>query len=88
MKLETNLHLIALFDLYQELLSKSQKDIMNDYLNFNLTASEIAQNRKTTRQAVNDAIEKASKKLEEYENKLHFAKRVEFYEEKLKERKK
>ena len=87
MKLEENIRLTQLYDLYQELLSQSQKDIMNDYLIFNLTTSEIAQNRKVSRQAVNDAIEKACKKLEQLEGKLHFAEKVAFYEEKLKGRK-
>ena len=87
MKLEENVRLSRLYDLYKNLLSQSQKEIMNDYLNFNLTTSEIAENRKTTRQAVNDAIEKASKKLESYENKLGFLERVDGYEKLLKRRK-
>ena len=87
MKLEENVRLSRLYDLYKNLLSQSQKDIMEDYLNFNLTTSEIAENRKTTRQAVNDAIEKASKKLEGYENKLGFLEKVDGYEKLLKRRK-
>ena len=87
MKLEENVRLARLYDLYKNLLSPSQREIMDAYLNFNLTTSEIAENRSTTRQAVNDAIEKAGRRLEEYENKLGFLERVDGYEKLLKRRK-
>ena len=91
MKLEENIMLSRLFDAYGALLSQSQQDIMNDYLLFNLTNSEIAENRKVSRQAVKDAVSKATKKLEEFENRLVFLKKVDIMEEeieKLKGRKK
>ena len=91
MKLEENIMLSRLFDAYGALLSQSQQDIMNDYLLFNLTNSEIAENRKVSRQAVKDAVSKATKKLEEFENRLGFLKKVDIMEEeseKLKGRKK
>lgn len=87
MKLEENVRLARLYDLYKNLLSPSQREIMDAYLNFNLTTSEIAENRSTTRQAVNDAIEKAGRRLEEYENKLGFLERVDGHEKLLKRRK-
>ena len=91
MKLEENIMLSRLFDAYGALLSQSQQDIMNDYLLFTLTNSEIAENRKVSRQAVKDAVSKATKKLEEFENRLGFLKKVDIMEEeieKLKGRKK
>ena len=91
MKLEENIMLSRLFDAYGALLSQSQQDIMNEYLLFNLTNSEIAENRKVSRQAVKDAVSKATKKLEEFENRLGFLKKVDIMEEeieKLKGRKK
>ena len=91
MKLEENIMLSRLFDAYGALLSQSQQDIMNDYLLFNLTNSEIAENRKVSRQAVKDAVSKATKKLEEFENRLGFLKKLDIMEEeieKLKGRKK
>ena len=91
MKLEENIMLSRLFDAYGALLSQSQQDIMNDYLLFNLTNSEIAENRGVTRQAVKDAVSKATKKLEEFENRLGFLKKLDIMEEeieKLKGRKK
>ncbi len=83
MKIEENVRLCRLFDLYSPLLSQSQQDIMNDYLLFNLTNSEIAENRKVSRQAVKDAITKATKKLEEYEKRLGFLKKVDIMEEEI-----
>ena len=91
MKLEENIMLSRLFDAYGALLSQSQQDIMNDYLLFNLTNSEIAENRGVSRQAVKDAVSKATKKLEEFENRLGFLKKLDIMEEeieKLKGRKK
>ena len=91
MKLEENLRLCRLLDLYSPLLSKIQQDVMNDYLLFNLTNSEIAKNREVSRQAVKDAVSKATKKLEDYEKKLGFLAKVDIMEEeiiKLKGRKK
>ncbi len=83
MKIEENLLLSRLFDAYGELLSQSQKDIMNDFLFFNLTNSEIAENRNVSRQAVKDAIDKASKKLAEYEDKLHFLAKIDALERQI-----
>lgn len=91
MKIEENIRLCRLFDLYGSLLSEAQQDIINDYLLFNLTNSEIAQNRGVSRQAVKDAITKGSKKLEEFETKLGFLQKMIAYEsqiENLKGRKK
>ncbi len=83
MKIEENVRLCRLFDLYSPLLSQSQQDIMNDYLLFNLTNSEIAENRAVSRQAVKDAISKGSKKLEEFETKLGFLQKTNAYESEI-----
>ena len=56
--------------LYQNLLSDTQKEILDDYYSYNLSISEIAQNRDITRAAVEDAIKKGKKKLEEFEEKI------------------
>ena len=76
MSLENNLLLGTLFDLYGPLLSKAQREVMEDYLLKDLTISEIAENEGVSRQAVKDAVSKAEKKLKEYENKLGFLKRL------------
>ena len=42
----------SLLLIYQELLSKTQKEILTDYFAFNLSISEIATNREVSRAAV------------------------------------
>ena len=69
--LEKRLYYIDLLHLYGELLSVTQKDILTDNLEFDLSLSEIASNREISRAAVEDAIKKGIKKLDEYENKLN-----------------
>ena len=59
-----------LLSLYGNLLSDTQKDILEDYYAFNLSISEIAENRHVTRSAVEDAIKKGKKKLESLEKKI------------------
>lgn len=76
MKIDKNLRLNSLFDAYGPLLSKSQQQILGQMLEFDLTVSEIAENRGTTRQAVMDAVSKAEQKLEKYESKLHFLEKL------------
>ena len=70
MSLEKNIRLAQLFDIYGGLLSKKQYDIMNDFLNNDLTLSEVAENRDISRQAVKDVVSKVEKKLEDFESKL------------------
>lgn len=68
--IETMLKYNELLSLYQNLLSDTQKEILDDYYSYNLSISEIAQNRNITRAAVEDAIKKGKKKLEEFEEKI------------------
>ncbi len=59
-----------LINLYGNLLSETQRDILEDYFSFNLSISEIAENRHVTRAAVEDAIKKGQKKLELLEKQI------------------
>ncbi len=59
-----------LLSLYQNLLSPTQKEILEDYYLVNLSFSEIAENRKISRAAVEDAIKKGKKKLDMFENEI------------------
>ena len=68
--LEKRLYYIDLLHLYGELLSVTQKDILKDNLEFDLSLSEIASNREISRAAVEDALKKGMKKLDELETKL------------------
>ena len=59
-----------LLSLYQNLLSETQREILDDYYNFNLSFSEIAENRHISKSAVEDAVKKGKKKLDEFEKQL------------------
>lgn len=91
MKVEENVYLGKLFDAYGKLLSKGQYDMIDLYLNDDLTLSEIGENLGVSRQAVLDGINKAEKKLKDIEGKLNLVEKIEFLErenEKLKMKKK
>jgi len=58
---------VSLFDIYGRLLSKKQFEIMYEFLNFNISETEIAEMFGASRQSVHDAISKAKKQLVEFE---------------------
>lgn len=60
-----------LYDFYGELLTAHQKEIYGDYVQNDLSPSEIAQDHGITRQAAYDMIRRCNKILEGYEKKLH-----------------
>lgn len=60
-----------LLDLYKDLLTEKQQDVMDMYYLYDLSLSEIAEDSNTTRAAVFDLIKRSTKILEEYESKLH-----------------
>ncbi len=61
-----------LFDTYGLLLSKKQYELMDKYLNCDLSESELASFDGSSRQSVHDAISKAKKQLFEFESKCKF----------------
>ncbi len=61
---------VSLFEIYGELLSLSQKEVLRDYYSYDLSLGEIALNRNSSRSAVEDALKKGEKKLLEFENTL------------------
>ncbi|MDO4168420.1 MAG: DNA-binding protein [Lachnospiraceae bacterium] len=60
-----------LYDFYGELLTEHQKKIYGDYVQNDLSPSEIALDHGITRQAAYDMIRRCNKILEGYEQKLH-----------------
>lgn len=62
-------------DFYESLLTEKQKEIMNLYYQEDYSLGEIAANLKVTRSAVQNNIKRSEKILEDYETKLHLAKR-------------
>lgn len=61
-----------LLDTYGSLLTPTQQKIMADKYQCDLSLQEISEHFYISRAAALDAIKVASKKLEEYEKKLHF----------------
>ena len=67
---------IRLWDVYRGLLTPTQQEITDLYFNFDLTLSEIAEQKGITRQGVSECLKTCRKQLEEYESKLHFSERL------------
>jgi len=68
--MEKEFELIELFEIYQDLLTDRQKDLFKSHYLFDLSLQEIAEEEKTTRQSVFDAVKKVRLKLVEFEKKL------------------
>ncbi len=62
-------NLTSLFDVYGKLLSGKQYELLSEFLNFNLSETELAESLGVTRQSVHDAISKAKKQLFDFEQK-------------------
>ena len=73
-----------LLDMYGSLLTESQYHICDLYYRFNLSISEIADEKNVSRAAVNDALKKSMKALHNYEEKLHNIDKKEMFITKLK----
>ena len=68
---------MRLWDIYNGILTPTQREFTDLYFNFDLTVSEIAAEKGVTRQAVSECLQNCKKQLEELENKLSFAKNIE-----------
>ncbi len=64
-----------LYDFYGELLNEHQRRIFEAFVFDDLSLGEIAEDQDISRQAVHDLVKRSTKKLEEYENKLHLMER-------------
>jgi len=76
MNLQETLYISRLFDIYKNLLTKKQQQIVKGYVDYNGSLSEIANEFNITRQAVFDLLKRTIKKLEEYEQKLKICKKL------------
>ena len=73
-KIKKTVRYNSLLQIYGSLLSKTQFAFADAYFSYDLSLSEIAETHDVTRAAVEDAIKKALKKLDEYEKNLQVLK--------------
>lgn len=66
-KIENNL----LLDYYGDLLTKHQRDILDEYFNEDLSMNEIAANYQISKSAVQDLIKRSIEQLNNYEKVLN-----------------
>ena len=69
-KIKKTVRYNSLLHIYGSLLSKTQYAFADAYFSYDLSLSEIAEAHDVSRSAVEDAIKKALKKLDEYEKNL------------------
>ena len=69
--MEKNIKLSMLLEIYGNLLTLKQQDLLDLYYNQNLSLSEIADDAGITRQGVRKVIVDGEKRLLDYELKLH-----------------
>jgi len=69
--METKVELAYLYDFYGELLNEHQRYIYEEYVLNDLSLGEVALEEGVSRQAVHDMVRRTSKKLMDYEKKLH-----------------
>ncbi len=72
MQMDSKLEISLLYDFYKELLNRSQQQVVELYVNDDLSLSEVADILSISRQGVRDSLNRAAKKLRDYESKLHF----------------
>ena len=69
--MEEKIELGYLYDFYGELLNEHQRRIYEDFVLNDLSLGEIAQEEGISRQGVSDLVKRCTKKLSDYERKLH-----------------
>ena len=70
-----DLRISFLLDFYGDMLTDTQREVVDAYYNEDLSLAEIAQDRDITRQGVRDSIKRAEAQLLEMEERLGLAKR-------------
>lgn len=75
--MEKNIEISILLQIYKDILTEKQFEILDQYYNNDYSLSEIAENYNITRQAVRDNIKNGEAKLYDLENKLNLMKKNE-----------
>ena len=73
-----------LFDVYGDLLTKRQREILSLYYEEDYSLGEISENLGVSRQGVYDTLKRSEKILREYESKLHLVAKLKDQEKFLK----
>ena len=81
--MKEDLAFIRLLDIYSPLLTATQREIADLYLNYDLSLGEIAEQKGVSRQSVSDCLQKCRKQVEKYEEKLGFLKTVDEMQAKI-----
>ena len=76
-KIERTIKYVRLYNIYKDFLTHKQVEIVGDYFLADLSLAEIAESRKISRAAVEDAIKKSCLKLDECEARLHLLEKSE-----------
>lgn len=71
MRMDSKLEISLLYDFYKELLNNNQQQVIELYVNDDLSLSEAADILSISRQGVRDSLNRGAKKLRDYESKLH-----------------
>ncbi|MFV0414664.1 MAG: YlxM family DNA-binding protein [Oscillospiraceae bacterium] len=80
-----DLEVSFLIDLYGEVLTEKQRDVMVQYYNDDLSLAEIAENFGITRQGVRDSIRRGESILLDLEQKVGFAARYRLMQQRFAE---
>ncbi len=72
--MDDKLEISLLYDFYSELLNPSQQQVIELYVNDDLSLAEAAEILSISRQGVRDSLNRASEKLRGYERKLGLVK--------------
>ncbi len=75
--MEKNIEISILSQIYKDILTEKQFEILDQYYNNDYSLSEIAENYNITRQAVRDNIKSGEAKLYDLEHKLGLMKKSE-----------
>lgn len=74
MDIKSRVRLGQLLSIYGGLLTDTQRYIFSQYIDLDVSLSEIAENLSITRQGVRESIVTVTNKLNEYEQKLNVSK--------------
>lgn len=78
-----DLNMSILLDLYGELLTEKQRDVLELYYNDDLSLAEIAQQYEISRQGVHDSIKRGEEALLSFEKVLGLSEQQEQYKNSL-----